>query len=113
VCCAGHPLPILKRSGEDPKLLGRPGTLLGIYPSPDLHDSGVELQQGDLVLVYTDGVTEGRQGQQFYGERRLRAAMTAGGSSASEVVDSILDDVLAFQHDNPRDDIALLALRCP
>ena len=112
--CGGHPLPLLVRSPLGPVACGRPGSLVGVLETPTFVDVTVGLEPGDVMLLYTDGVTEGRQAGEFFGEERLLAAVAAGGcSSASQVVDHLLDEVIRFQEGNPRDDIALVAISVP
>ena len=54
---AGHPLPIVAtRAGAH--AVGRPGTLLGVFDSVSTTTTGVELCSGDVVLLYTDGLTD-------------------------------------------------------
>ncbi|MCU1457230.1 MAG: histidine kinase [Actinomycetia bacterium] len=116
VAAGGHPLPILARDGSSPTTFGEPGDLLGVFVEPDLRDTEVLLRSGDAIVLYTDGVTEGRQGSQgsqFYGEQRLRDAITSFRGSATSLVDGILHDVLEFQTGNPRDDIAVVVVRVP
>jgi len=57
-CSAGHPLPILVRPGEPARPLGRPGTLVGAFERIDLTVERTPLRPGDLVVLYTDGVTD-------------------------------------------------------
>jgi sigma-B regulation protein RsbU (phosphoserine phosphatase) len=108
----GHPLPVLTRRAGEPSPLGRPGLLLGVKSTESFDETHVELGSGDAILLYTDGVTEGRR-DTFYGEERLSAVVASHRASARSIVDGVLDDVLAFQADNPRDDIALVAIRIP
>jgi serine phosphatase RsbU (regulator of sigma subunit) len=61
--------------------------------------------------MFTDGVTEARREGTLYGEERLRACVERTGPSASGIVDAILEDVVAFQRGNLRDDVALVSLR--
>jgi sigma-B regulation protein RsbU (phosphoserine phosphatase) len=109
----GHPLPLLLRSGTAPVFAGTPGSLVGVLPDPSFTDAEVVLEPGDALLVYTDGVTEGRRGDEEYGEDRLRAAVVRGGESAASLTDTLLGDVLDFQGGDARDDIAIVAVRCP
>ena len=109
----GHPLPILCRIGARPSEVGTPGTLLGVLDAPVFHDTDLALQPGDAIVLYTDGVTEGRRGNDFYGHARLLEVVNGASASATTLVESILADVLQFQAGNPRDDIAVVAIRVP
>jgi sigma-B regulation protein RsbU (phosphoserine phosphatase) len=112
VCSGGHPLPLLAGSGVDPAPVGHPGALLGAFGAPALHDCEMQLGPGDRLVFYTDGVSEGRRGREFYGEKRLEAAV-GGGGSARVMVERILQDVLYFQGGAPADDIAIVILHVP
>jgi sigma-B regulation protein RsbU (phosphoserine phosphatase) len=116
VCAGGHPLPLLLHTGSaaEPEPVGRPGSLLGLFEGPLLHDVEVPLRSGDELVLYTDGVTEGRRDTELYGEARLCASLSDhAGSVADDLVQGVLSDVLAFQSDHPSDDIAVVAVRVP
>jgi len=53
---AGHPYPIIIRPGEQPKQLEVRGSLLGIFEQAEYMDSTVQLQPGDKLLLYSDGI---------------------------------------------------------
>ncbi|HEX4018449.1 MAG TPA: SpoIIE family protein phosphatase [Frankiaceae bacterium] len=109
----GHPLPLLRSPGERPTTFGEPGTVLGLFPEPVLHDATVRLEPGNSLVLYTDGVTEGRRRREFFGEAALEACVARQEGSAQQLVDAILDEVMAFQDDNPSDDIAVVGIRVP
>jgi sigma-B regulation protein RsbU (phosphoserine phosphatase) len=111
--CGGHPLPILLRGTAAPATVGEPGTIIGVLDEPEFVDVPLTLRPGETLLLYTDGVTEGRRGRAFYGEERLLAIAAGSNESAKDLVDAVLEDVLRFQQDEPRDDIALVAVRVP
>jgi sigma-B regulation protein RsbU (phosphoserine phosphatase) len=113
VCNGGHPLPLLTCGGADPIAMGRPGSLLGIFKTPVLGDSEIRLRSGEAVVLYTDGVTEGRSARDFFGEHRLQSAILAHEGSAKRMAEGILHDVLQFQLGQPRDDIVVLVARVP
>jgi sigma-B regulation protein RsbU (phosphoserine phosphatase) len=110
---AGHPLPLLCHEGGSPVVLGEPGTLLGLLTRTRFRDHEVVLGSGDTVVLYTDGVTEGRRGRDLFGEERLHAAIAAHAASAFALTHGLLDEVLRFQDGDPRDDIAVVAVRVP
>jgi sigma-B regulation protein RsbU (phosphoserine phosphatase) len=108
----GHPLPLLRRTSQAPEPFGAQGALIGVFDDPVFSETTTRLHPGDLLLLYTDGVTEGRRGEELYGDARL-LAVVAGCGDPAEVVDALVADVLAFQDGVPRDDIALLAIGVP
>jgi sigma-B regulation protein RsbU (phosphoserine phosphatase) len=113
ICAGGHPLPILSRPGREPVAVGQAGSLIGAFPTTDLQDTVVVLERGSALVLFTDGVTEGRSGRDFFGEDRLRQAIIAHAGSARSLTDGILGDVLRFQSGRPRDDVALVVLSVP
>jgi sigma-B regulation protein RsbU (phosphoserine phosphatase) len=110
VSVAGHPLPLLARPDSHPTTAGRAGVLLGVFPGAAFHHRDIDVRPGDTVVLYTDGVTEARRDKDWYGEHRLDAAITRARPSAAPIVGTILADVLAYQDDFPRDDIAIVAI---
>ena len=111
VCNAGHPHPLLVRRGEPLAPLGRLGPLLGVVDSPGFRDSKVALHGDDALVLYTDGVTEGRRGNTFFGDDGLAASVAAHVGSAQQLCEGVLDDVVEFQRGTPRDDIVVLSVR--
>jgi sigma-B regulation protein RsbU (phosphoserine phosphatase) len=92
--------------------VGRPGTVLGAVDRPTLHDTTVELRQGDVVLMFTDGVTEARRDREFFDDNRLAALLAElRREDAATIAQRIGDEVVDFQRGLPRDDLALVVLR--
>jgi phosphoserine phosphatase RsbU/P len=110
---AGHPPPLLVGAAGGISPVGAPGSLLGILDEPDLADAQHELGPGDEVLLYTDGVTEARGLDGFFGEHGLHRALTARRGDAEPLADALLDEVVAFQAGRPRDDIAIVSIALP
>jgi phosphoserine phosphatase RsbU/P len=113
ISTGGHPLPLLCRPGEPPEQAGLPGPLVGVLDAPVFEDAVVPLGAGAGLLLYTDGVTEGRLGNELFGEYRLVASAHAHADSATALTDGVLADALEFQRGRPRDDIAMVAVRVP
>lgn len=111
ICSAGHPPPIHCCPGTRPGPTGPSGTLLGVLPDPELHDHDIELARGQTLLLYTDGVTEARSGNEFFGEERLADVVSEDPGSAEGLVAAALKAVLDFQSGNARDDVALVGIR--
>ena len=92
--------------------VGRLGTLLGAEIEPVLTDVTVELAPGELIVLYTDGVTEVRAGrEELFGHRDLAALLgRCAGEHAESVAEHIQDAVLGAADGRPRDDIAIVVL---
>lgn len=52
---AGHPYPVIIRKGEQPRQLEVRGSLLGVFKDADYAEEKIQLQQGDKLLLYSDG----------------------------------------------------------
>jgi PAS domain S-box-containing protein len=112
ICCAGHPLPLILRADGTVEDAGVPGTLLGIFPDPEISDEALDLRHGDSIVFYTDGVIEERGEHEFFGRDRLIAALrNCAGRDAVTIASSIEASVLEFMRGAPRDDIAILVAR--
>jgi serine phosphatase RsbU (regulator of sigma subunit) len=108
---AGH-LPALVLRGERVELVQAPGTLLGVFPDPELSEVEVHIGRGDTVLLYTDGVTEARGVDGLYGTERLVDLLgSCSGHSPDAIADTVVADVVAFQDGRLCDDVALLVLQ--
>jgi serine phosphatase RsbU (regulator of sigma subunit) len=78
-----------------------------------VHDVEVRLEADEVLLLYTDGVTEAGPRRTPFGEPGLISVLSGmGGHSPQAVVDAVERAVVAAQPGDPRDDIALLAI-CP
>ena len=79
-----------------------------------MSESAAVLSPGDLVVLYTDGVTEAHEGDVFFGETGIAEVLAASaGLTAQAVADRIVAAALAFQHGLARDDIAVVVVRKP
>jgi len=116
---AGHNAPVWLRAGGRAELVAPPGTALGAAPSRIfeklLGAHPIELGRGDVLVFYTDGVTEAMDTvRQEFGEDRLLAAIErhADGISARDLVDKVLDEVMEFSRGaNQHDDITLVVIK--
>jgi serine phosphatase RsbU (regulator of sigma subunit) len=112
LACGGHPLPFVVRHDGRVEPVGRLGTLLGSDVEPQLTDVTVQLAPGDVVVLYTDGVTEvRRRRQEIFGYRELVEVLrTCIGLDPDAIAERVEQAVLAAAAGKPRDDIAILAL---
>lgn len=109
----GHALPLLRQPDGRVEVVGTPGSALGLLPSVELADTAMRLTPGQTLVLFTDGVTEARRQREWFEDARLQAAVARSGDSAEQLVADIVDEVLEFQDQFPRDDIAVVALRVP
>ena len=109
----GHLPPIVLRAGGRVERIQLRGAIVGGLKTPEFGDRDIVIEAGDLLLLFTDGVTEIRRGSDpNLGERALEQVLhDARGASAEEVVAAVEDEAVRLQGDDPRDDIALLAVK--
>ncbi len=119
---AGHPEPLLIRHGRLVRSLHtQPRTPLGMnLAGIELREPTVgteDLEPGDCVLFYTDGVTEARSPEgEFFGEQRLVDLVVrnlAAGLPAPETMRRVIRELLAHQQGRLSDDASLLLLQWP
>lgn len=112
---AGHNPPYIRReSGEMERLGQRHGPVLGAVEGLTYGEDRVKLSGGDLLLLYTDGVTEAMDpaGTLFSEERLVGILTSDGGKSAEEVVRWTIREVHSFEGEaNQADDITVLAVQ--
>lgn len=110
---AGHPPPLVVRPDGSVEEVGCSGRVLGVFPDAELQDTPLRLMPGEVLVLYTDGVTEARSPDgEFFGEERLRALLrSCAGLEAGAFASRIKGVVLEFQEGYPRDDLAILVLR--
>jgi serine phosphatase RsbU (regulator of sigma subunit) len=105
-CVGGHPRPLVIRADGSTELVGRFGTLLGIFDELTLTDVAVDLQAGDALVLYTDGL-EARDMDAEQG------VLSAVGENPVESAEELADRILAYRtgHElDPQDDLAVLIL---
>lgn len=111
---AGHNPPLILGDGEPRRLFGG-GLPLGLFPDAEYRLQEVRLASGDVVVVYTDGVTEasGVGGDEFGESRLARVVAAHRPGSPAEIAAAILDAVASHGGDAAvqSDDLTLLVLR--
>lgn len=107
---AGHPPPLRKR-GNQVEEIGKEsaGLPLAVRDQP-YEAASVTLDPGDVLILYTDGLTEARNPQQdFFGLNRLRNVIESVSGDMEVLGQAILDDVHSFIAGRPRSDDLTLA----
>ena len=109
---AGHPGPAVVRADGRVEILEGDGLPLGLFPGAQPSHAGLELNEGDLLFFYTDGVTEARSARMGFLEDRLADELAGvAGRSASEAVRAVTDLVAEFSRGELRDDVTVLAVK--
>jgi serine phosphatase RsbU (regulator of sigma subunit) len=111
VALGGHPLPIILRRDGAVDPIGRPGTLLGVLPSPVLADSDATLDAGDSLILYTDGVLDvqnrAERGDSDWLSRQIAEFV---GKGADGIAEALAEAAIERHGGKLRDDIAILVL---
>ena len=113
-CSAGHPPALLLRANGELEFLSEGGLLLGVVPSASYVSGSFELRAGDVLMIYSDGITESRNsaGEEF-GYARLEAQLRSAQAGAGDaVLFSVLGAVQDFAAACPlADDMSLAIVR--
>ena len=110
LCVAGHPLPLMMRADGSVEETGVPGTLLGSFVDPVLHDVVLDLQPGDALVTFTDGLVEHRGVSIDAGQRDLAELLStctgfSGGEIAARIERELVEDAVLD------DDVAVFVIR--
>jgi sigma-B regulation protein RsbU (phosphoserine phosphatase) len=111
---AGHNFPFLLDKEGKVKTLEKGGTVLGILKDAGYDEETVQLEPANLLLMYTDGITEAINAEEeMFEEERLLALLQDNSSlSAQQLSDKIVEDVLRFCGTTPQaDDITLVLMK--
>jgi len=114
---AGHPSPVLLRSGQAPSFpFDSTSTPIGVFETVDIEARWVDLHSGDGVVIYSDGVTEAFSdtGVMFANEGLIASLATAAGKNAAAQLSCLRHAVRRHVGSHPQsDDLTILALACP
>jgi serine phosphatase RsbU (regulator of sigma subunit) len=112
---AGHNPPLILKPDGQCRYLTLPDCLvLGVMTEAEYRDDSVLLERGDMIVTYTDGVTEAMSvRRELYSEERLQETLaSASGSSVEEAVEGIISSVRVHATGAPQsDDIAVMAVK--
>lgn len=109
IASGGHPPALVRRRDGDVEPVNGDGTLLGVFDDPQLTATDVTLRAGDLVLLYTDGLSEARRRGQLFGVEGLAAALGAAAKLDADALVAHVHAAAESWQDSQRDDMAVLA----
>lgn len=104
---AGHNPPILfSEPGKAVTLLKAEGIALGVIDEIDLAPVEIQLKSGDVIVLYTDGVTEAANAhdEEYGSERLVHLVEQIKHKSSAEIIEEIVGDVTSFAHGRPQFD---------
>lgn len=110
---AGHePAMLYRAKGHSVETLEGRGLVLGYTHPIPVTEYAFELEEGDALLLYSDGVTEARHQEQFFGYDQVREILHFYGHRSPEfVIRHIYSQVLRFSNGRLRDDVALMLIK--
>ena len=110
---AGHTPPIVMRRDGSIEWLEAGGAPVGMFPDWPYEEGAVQLNSGDLVLAYTDGVIEAESpfGEVWGVEGLRRAAAENRARSADDMVHAIFKSMDEFSHGRQTDDATVVVLQ--
>jgi serine phosphatase RsbU (regulator of sigma subunit) len=112
ISSAGHPPALIVDARGNVREVPAPGPLLGAFEGSEWPEQTVPVSPEELILIYTDGVTDTPGSQERFGLDRLRALLAENAGATPDLLLERLDQALdAFRGAEPRDDVAALAFR--
>lgn len=109
----GHNPPLLVRATGALERLEATATVLGLFEQWDCSVAGVQLRAGDVLAIYTDGISEAaRDGEEFGEDRLVSILRTSAGMCAHDRMETALKSVQSFSPGEQADDLTLIVGVC-
>ncbi len=112
-CNAGHNAPLLV-SASGIRRLETGGVVLGLFQHASFEEETLTLQPGDLIVLFSDGVTEAMNAadEEFTDDRLIACANAHRGETPQQALEALLADVHAFCAGEPQsDDVTVVMVR--
>jgi len=104
-------LPIIHKSLNQAKYIQSTGLLLGFSQSGQYEDHEIKLQEGDEIILITDGITESRNknGEQYGQERLINFVSSL--SSNEKTIDALKNEIINFTNGELEDDVSVISIK--
>lgn len=107
-----EPAVLYKASDKSTQLLTADGILLGIRPGIQYQEREIDLEPGDVLVLYTDGLTEAGVGERRFGrDAVMKVTASSAHLGAQQIADRIHDALLEFVHGRITDDVAMVVVK--
>ncbi|MDQ7816860.1 MAG: SpoIIE family protein phosphatase [Melioribacteraceae bacterium] len=113
-CNAGHNNPILISNDKKVQRLDVGGIVVGIMPEYPFQETSVNLNPGDLLVLFSDGITEAmnESGEEFEEEKLINLLLELHDRSTDEIIDTVLKSVNDFSgNSEPMDDKTIVVVK--
>ncbi|MFQ5824891.1 MAG: PP2C family protein-serine/threonine phosphatase [bacterium] len=110
---AGHPCPIYLKSGDQGLLIGSGGFPVGMFPDLEYDDYEIDFQQGDRLLLYSDGITEctNKHNQQYSINRLMNLVDECRNRPLKDLLHNLKQSLCHWRgSDEFHDDVSILAI---
>ncbi len=110
----GHNPPLLLRQGGDVERLEATASVLGLFEQWECSVAERRLAAGDVLIIYTDGISEavpGEQAEEFGDQRLIQTVRAHQLKSAGEMLEAIVAEVQHFSQGEQADDMTLIVTR--
>ena len=110
-CSAGHTRGIMKKTNGKIALFDIGSPIAGAFESTDFEDGEMPMAKGDVLVLYTDGITEARRDRELFGERRFADFIRRmEPMPTKDVPETIFDKVMAYTGGTLSDDAAIVSV---
>jgi sigma-B regulation protein RsbU (phosphoserine phosphatase) len=111
----GHNPPLLLRENGDVEWLPATATVLGLFEEWDCSVAERQLGAGDVLLIYTDGISEAapsEEAEEFGDERLMQSIRDHRSRCAEGMLEAVIADVQRFSQGEQADDMTVIVARC-
>ncbi len=109
-CSAGHPTGLIRATDGVVRALAVGSTILGAFEQIDVREGTERLAPGEVLVLYTDGITEARCSHEFFGEKRLVELVGATSAPPAKMPEALLERIKNCPDAMLPDDVAILCV---